>query len=65
MGRSAFADSKTLTAQKRDVLLADIKADSTMDYAFDSLSAQTISAKMLQRYIPAEAPDVSPPAGIA
>lgn len=54
-GCRAFADSKTLTEKKRDALLADIMADSAMGYAFDSLSAQTISAKMLQRHEPTHA----------
>ena len=49
--RRAFADSKTLTAEKRDALLADIRADATMGTVVDSLSAAEISAKMLQGYV--------------
>ena len=47
----AFADSKTLTAEKRDALLADIRADPLMGTVVDSLSAAEISAKMLQGYV--------------
>ena len=48
MRHRAFADSKTLTAEKRDALLADIRADPMMETVVDSLSAAEISAKMLQ-----------------
>jgi ribonuclease HII len=45
----AFADSKTLTEEKRDALMADIRADPMMGTVVDSLIAAEISAKMLQR----------------
>ena len=46
----SFADSKTLTEDRRTELLADIKADNSMGYAYESLDARAISSKMLQRY---------------
>ncbi|KAK9814538.1 hypothetical protein WJX72_007592 [[Myrmecia] bisecta] len=47
LSQRSFADSKTLTEDKRDTLFAEIKADPMMGFAVDCLSAKTISAQML------------------
>lgn len=44
-----FADSKTLTAEKRDQLFANIMADSQMGAVAEILTAQMICAAMLSR----------------
>lgn len=44
-----FADSKTLTEEKRDRLFEQIKADPCLGHLADILSAQLISSKMLSR----------------
>ena len=46
----AFADSKTLTEEKREALFEEIAKDSSMGSAVDVLDARTISAQMLHRY---------------
>lgn len=47
--RRAFADSKTLTEEKRERLFEQIQQDHSLGYLADALSAQFISAKMLSR----------------
>jgi ribonuclease H2 subunit A len=45
----SFADSKTLTAEKRDTLLAAIEGDDTIGYLEDSITAAAIAGAMLGR----------------
>ena len=45
----AFADSKTLTEEKRESLFEEVLADSMMGYAVDCISAADISSQMLRR----------------
>ena len=45
----AFADSKTLTEEKREALYEEIAEDASMGSAVDVLDARTISAQMLHR----------------
>ena len=45
--RRAFADSKTLTEEKREALFQEIACDACMRSAVDVLDARTISAQML------------------
>ena len=47
----AFADSKTLTEEKREALFQEIAEDAGMRSAVDVLCAQTISAQMLHTYV--------------
>ena len=49
LARAAYADSKTLTEEKRDALFAQLKADSAMGWMVDSISAETLSAKLLRK----------------
>ena len=44
-----FADSKTLTAERRDQLFAQIQADDTLGYLSDAISAADISGAMLSK----------------
>lgn len=44
-----YADSKTLTAEKRDQLLALLQQDENVGYLGDVISAKAISAQMLAR----------------
>jgi len=46
----SFADSKTLTEEKRDVLFQEIAEDASLGAAVDVLDACTLSAQMLARY---------------
>ena len=45
----AFADSKTLTEEKRESLFEEVLADPVMAYAVDCISAADISSQMLRR----------------
>lgn len=45
----AFADSKTLTEEKRESLFAEIQADAELGFEVDSISASRISTDMLRR----------------
>jgi len=47
--RRAFADSKTLTGEKRETLFEEVLADPMMGYAVDCISAADISSQMLRR----------------
>ena len=49
LSRAAYADSKTLTEEKREQLFQQLQADSRMGWMVDSISAQTLSAKMLSK----------------
>ena len=49
LAKRAFADSKTLTEEKREALYEEILADSGLGWAVESISARELSAKMLQR----------------
>lgn len=44
-----FADSKTLTSEKRDQLFAQLQKDDTVDCLVDYISAAAISGAMLGR----------------
>jgi ribonuclease HII len=44
-----YADSKTLTEEKRELLFARVLEDPMVGHAVDSLSAQFISGEMLRR----------------
>ncbi len=52
LARMDYADSKTLTEEKREALFGKLKADATMGWAVDSISAQTLSVKMLRKCAP-------------
>ncbi len=45
----SFADSKTLTEEKREVLYEEVLADQGIGFAIDSISAADISSQMLRR----------------
>lgn len=45
----AYADSKTLSEDKRDALLKAIQADTQLAYLIDTVSAADISVNMLSR----------------
>lgn len=49
--RRAYADSKTLTEDKRESLFAVIKQDPQISFLFDVLSAADISMGMLSRQV--------------
>jgi ribonuclease H2 subunit A len=49
LAQAAFADSKTLTEEKRDALFAQLKKDAAMGWIVDSISAEALSTKMLRR----------------
>ena len=49
LAKAAYADSKTLTEEKREVLFEKLKADGAMGWMVDSISAAELSAKMLRR----------------
>ncbi len=49
LARAAYADSKTLTEEKREGLFAQLKADAAMGWMVDAISAATLSAKMLRK----------------
>ncbi|CAD7697566.1 unnamed protein product [Ostreobium quekettii] len=49
LAKRDFADSKTLTAEKREQIFAQLEGDVSMGYKFHSLAAHIISARMLQR----------------
>ena len=49
LAKAAYADSKTLTEEKREALFAQLKADAAMGYMVDSISAHALSTKMLRR----------------
>ena len=44
-----YADSKTLTEEKRSILSAQVKAEPNMAWAVNSLNAEYLSNSMLQR----------------
>jgi hypothetical protein len=49
LAKAAYADSKTLTEEKRESLFAQLKADATMGWVVDSISAHALSTKMLRK----------------
>ncbi len=51
LAKAAYADSKTLTEDKRDALFEQLKADAAMGWMIDSISAETLSAKMLRKCV--------------
>ena len=51
LAKAAYADSKTLTEEKREALFAQLKADAAMGYMVDSISAHALSTKMLRRCV--------------
>ena len=46
----AYADSKTLTDERREALLKDIHKDYQVAFSYDVLSANDISINMLSRW---------------
>ena len=55
--RRAYADSKTLTEDKRENLFEAIQQDSQISFLFDVLSAADISMSMLSRQVCRYAPE--------
>ena len=51
LAKAAYADSKTLTEEKREHLFKQLQADARMGWMVDSISAQTLSAKMLSKCV--------------
>ena len=51
LAKAAYADSKTLTEEKRESLFGQLQADARMGWMVDSISAQTLSAKMLSKCV--------------
>jgi ribonuclease HII len=49
LAKAAYADSKTLTEEKREHLFEQLQADAAMGWMVDSISAAELSAKMLRR----------------
>eukprot|EP00899_Mesostigma_viride_P015051 jgi/Mesvir1/23547/Mv18245-RA.2 len=49
VAKQAYADSKTLTEEKRDQLFDALKEDTGMGWAVDVISPQVLSAHMLRR----------------
>jgi ribonuclease H2 subunit A len=56
LAKAAYADSKTLTEEKRESLFAQLKADANMGWMVDSISPQMLSAKMLSKCAHCDSP---------
>ena len=49
LARQAYADSKTLTEEKRDKLFEQMKKDAQLGWLVDVISAEALSTKMLRK----------------
>lgn len=49
MPRREYADSKTLTDEKREQLFTEIEGDEDVGFAVDNVTAADISSQMLRR----------------
>lgn len=49
LAKAAYADSKTLTEEKREALFEQLQRDPQMGWMTDTISAAELSAKMLRR----------------
>lgn len=49
LAKAAYADSKTLTEERREQLFLQLQSDKNMGWMVDSISPQMMSAKMLSK----------------